>query len=300
MSALLGNPMVATAALPLLLGMGLALLARTAVLRQASAEVLPWGAALLFLYGQTLGGPTFPPVAASQKLVYLGLAGILLGLAAPRAGRFIGLLVAVAIAAAFVWLGWRRLTGALDPVVVTAIACALLAVVGALSVVSAPAEDNGAETPTHGPFSVPAAILAMAFAGAIVSVLGASIVVGQFLGAVAALVGGWCLAAYAGLLFSGTSPAGWGRGTKALLAVAVATALLHAALFAPKANPAALVLAAFPLFMPRLVAGPLGFLLPASPRARPLVAGFLIAVPALLALVIALAWAPEGAALGLS
>ncbi len=300
MSALLGNPMIATAALPFVLGIVLGLLSQLADLRSSLIAVLLWGAALLFLYWETLGGPVFPPLAASQKLIYLGMLGIALGLLAAVlfGGRSFALLVATALLAGFVWLGWRRLTGGeLDLVVAVAIVATLLAALGAFSLVSLRI-DPGADAQL--PFVAPAAILALALAGALISVLGASIVVGQFLGSIAALVGGYCLVGYVVVLTGRAATIGWGRGVEAVLLLTACSALLQTALLAPKANPVALLLAPLPLFMPRLLAGPLKSLLPGARPLRPLVTGLLIAVPAILAVLIAVVWAPEGAALGLS
>ena len=81
MSALLGNPMIATAALPFVLGIVLGLLLHIPVPRAPAVAVLLWGAAVMFLYWDTLGAPVFPPISASQKLVWIGLIGIVLGLA---------------------------------------------------------------------------------------------------------------------------------------------------------------------------------------------------------------------------
>lgn len=298
MSALLGNPMVVTAALPFVLGLLLGVAARLAVVRTPAVGVLLWGVVVLFLYWDTLGPPVFPPVAASQKLIFLGIAGIVIGLAAGMLGsRRLGALVAAALVAGFLWLGWRRLTGgAIDSVVGVAIVVAILAAIGAFLLLAAPAAAGGG---VERPFLRPAAVLAMSFAGAIISVLGASIVVGQFLGSLAALTGGYCLFLYLATL-AGRSVDGWSQGITALVLFAAATALLQTALLAPKANPVALLIAPLSLFGPRLVAGPLRSFLPDAQPLRPLVAGVLAAIPAILAVLAAIIWAPEGAALGFS
>lgn len=298
MSALLGNPMVVTAALPLVLGLLLGAATKLSAVRTSAVGVLLWGVVVLFLYWDTLGPPVFPPVAASQKLIFLGIAGIVIGLlAGAPGGRRLGAPVAVAIVAAFAWLGWRRLTGgAIDSVVGIAIVVTILAAVGALLLLGAPAAAGGG---VERPFLRPAAVLAMCFAGAIISVLGASIVVGQFLGSLAALTGGYCLFLYLATL-AGRAGAGWGGGVATLVLFAAATALLQTALLAPKANPAALLIAPLSLFSPLLVAGPLQSLLPGARPLRPLVAGLLTAIPAILAILAAIIRAPEGAALGFS
>ncbi|CDX51448.1 conserved membrane hypothetical protein [Mesorhizobium plurifarium] len=298
MSAVLGNPMVTTAALPLLLGVALALAARFALPAASPVLTLFWAALLLFFYWDTLGPPVMPPVAASQKLIYLAFAGIVIGLLPERVlGRATSLPAVVAFAAAFLWLGWRRLAGgSLDLQLIAALAVGLLTMIGAAML----AARQASQPPSiEEPFLAPAAVLALSLAGAIVSVLGASIVTGQLLGSIAALVGGWCLAQYLAALRGGAT-AVWSKGVEFLLLYAAATVLIQVALLAPKANPAALILSSLPPIAAVLVRGPLQNLLPGARPLRPLVAGILIAVPAILAIVTAIVWAPHGAALGFS
>lgn len=299
MSALLGNPMVTTAALPLVLGMVMALLARV-VLPPFSPVLSPVSAALLlFFYWDTLGPPVVPPVAASQKLIYLAFAGIVMGLLLESllSAAVAGKLVAAALAAALLWLGWRRIAGgALDLQMIAALIAGLLTIVGAAMLLSLKASPS---PPVEEPFLVPAAMLALCLAGAIISVLGASIVTGQLLGSLAALAGGWCLVQYIAVLRGGSASA-WSKGTELILIYAAATVLIQVALLAPKANPAALMLSPLPLAVAALMPGPLQGLVPGARPLRPLVAGLLIAIPAILAILTALLFAPHGAALGFS
>lgn len=296
LSAFLGNPMVTTAALPLLLGIALALLVRSAPSATTFVATLAWGAVVLFFYWDTLGAPVMPPIAASQKLIYLAVAGIVVGLLPVRVlnGRT-AVVAAAAVVTAFLWLGWRRIAaGPFDLQLAAAFVTGLLLVAGAVALARMPTGSSAER-----PFLAPAAVLCMALAGAIVSVLGASIVVGQLLGALAALAGGWCLLEYIAMLRGGLAH-GWSKGVEFLMLFAAGTALVQAALLAPKANPAALVLSPLPPMIAVLVSGPLLGLLPDARPLRPLVAGFLIAIPAMLALLAALVWAPHGAALGFS
>lgn len=297
MSAFLGNPMVTTAALPLLLGIALALLARLTLPASSPVLTLAWSALLLFFYWDTLGPPAVPPVAASQKLIYLAFAGILVGSLPERfmSGRSAGVFVAAALAVAFLWLGWRRVAaGTFDLQMIAAVIASLLMIVGAAMLMRMPAESSpSVETP----FLAPAVVLAMSLCGAIISVLGASIVTGQLLGSLAALIGGWCLVQYVVTLRGGAAAA-WSKGIGFLLLYATATVLIQVALLAPKANPAALILSSLPLVAAALVPGPLQHVLPGARPLRPLVAGILIAVPAMLAILTAILWAPHGAALG--
>ncbi|TGR88242.1 hypothetical protein EN866_25875 [Mesorhizobium sp. M2D.F.Ca.ET.223.01.1.1] len=296
LSAVLGNPMVTTAALPLLLGIVLALFARFALPATSPVLTLVWAALLLFFYWDTLGPPVMPPVAASQKLIYLAFAGIVMGLLPERLfGRGTSSLAVIALAAAFLWLGWRRLaSGSLDLQMIAALAVGLLALIGAAMLT---AQQASLSPSVEEPFLAPAAVLALSLASAIVSVLGASIVTGQLLGSLAALIGGWCLVQYVVTLRGGAADS-WRKGVEFLLLYAGATVLIQVALLAPNANPAALVLSSLPPIVAVLVRGRLLGLLPGARPLRPLVAGILIAAPAILAIVTAIVWAPHGAALG--
>ncbi|TPM36077.1 hypothetical protein [Mesorhizobium sp. B2-3-4] len=299
MSAILGNAMVITAALPLVLGIVLALLSRFVVPASSPVRILFWAALVLFFYWDTLGPPVMPPVAASQKLIYLAIAGIVIGFLPERilAGRTAGVLTAAALATAFLWLGWRRIAaGSLDLQMIAALAVALLVLIGAAMLMAQPSSPSPA---AEEPFLAPAAALSLSLSGAIVSVLGASIVTGQLLGSLAALTGGWCLVQYLTTLRGGAVST-LSKGVEFLLLFAAATVLIQVALLAPKANPLALVLSSLPPLAAVLMRGRLQGLLPGARPLRPLVAGVVIAVPAILAIVTAIVWAPHGAALGFS
>lgn len=290
--------MATTAALPLLLGIALALFARFALPPASPVLTLFWAVLLLFFYWDTLGPPVMPPVAASQKLIYLAFAGIVIGLLPERVlGRRTSFLAVIAFAVAFLWLGWRRLAGASPNLqMIAALAVGLLTLLGAAMLI---AQQASRSPPAEEPFLAPAAVLALSLSGAIVSVLGASIITGQLLGSLAALIGGWCLMQYLATLRGGAA-ASWSKGVEFLLLYAAATALIQVALLAPKTNPAALILSSLPPIVAVLVRGRLQNLLPGARLLRPLVAGILIAIPAMLAIVTAIVWAPHGAALGFS
>ena len=165
LSAFIGNPMVTTAALPLLLGIVLALLVKP--FPSKAVATLICGAAVLFLYWDTVGAPVFPPIAASQKLIYLAIAGIVAGLLPGRilSGPKAGLLAAVAIVIAFAWLGWRRIAaGPVDMQMIAALATGLLTAGGAAALMAMRTEPSPS---VERPFLVPAAVLAMSLAGAL-------------------------------------------------------------------------------------------------------------------------------------
>ncbi len=191
---------------------------------------------------------------------------------------------------------WRRIAGGtLDLQMIAALITGLLAIGGAAMLLSLKASPS---PPAEEPFLVPAAMLALCLAGAIISVLGASIVTGQLLGSLAALAGGWCLVQYIAVLRGGSATA-WSKGTELILTFAAATVLIQVALLAPKANPVASNRSASAC-RGRAGPGPLRGLVPGARPLRPLVAGLLIAIPAILAILTAILFAPHGAALGFS
>jgi hypothetical protein len=98
----------------------------------------------------------------------------------------------------------------------------------------------------------------------------------------------------------GRTASGWSKGVEFLFLFAAGTALIQVALLAPKADPVALMLSPLPLFIAALLSGRLKALLPGIKLMRPLVAGLLIGVPAMLAVLTAILRAPHGAALGFS
>jgi hypothetical protein len=60
-------------------------------------------------------------------------------------------------------------------------------------------------------------------------------------------------------------------------------------LLAPEASASALIILVLSLAGPALIAGPLGRLLPAHRLLRPLAAGFVIAIPSIIAVLVAVA-----------
>ncbi|RVD38155.1 hypothetical protein EN742_18400 [Mesorhizobium sp. M4A.F.Ca.ET.020.02.1.1] len=298
MNAVLGNPMVTTAALPLVLGIALGFVGRASTLSAWPAAVLTWAAAAIFFYWDIMGAPVLWPTAASQKLIYLALLGAAFALSAEnnpnlrvQAGG-----AALLIVVALLWLSWRKLLSGVDLQLATAAVVALLIAAGLVALLWIKGAAPSAQT--EKPFLFPAAVLSVGFAGAITSVLAASIVVGQLLGSLAALTGGYCLFGFIEFLVARRSSFGWRTGTAILMLLCVAFPLIQTSLLAPKINHVAALLATMPPLVAWLVSGRLQFLLPSARAPRPLAAGFLIAVPAILAVLIALVWAPQGAQLG--
>jgi len=295
---LLSNPIIVTSALPFALGVALGLIGALLARRWADLAAVAWGVALIFLCWRVVGPPVFPPVSSVQKLVYLALLGVIAGASVqllPRAGAAAS--AAVAIVVASLWLGWRRFAqGQFDPQLLVAVIVAALIAIGVSAIVG---QRPRPETPER-PYLAPGAVLGAAAAGAIASVLGASILAGQWLGSIAALVGGYCLLGYVGML-TGLQPTfGWSKAVEFFVAYAAACALIQTALLAPKANPVALLLTPLPFIVAPLIAHSLAPVLPRARLLRPLAAGLLIAAPAIASVLTAIIWAPAGAALGFS
>lgn len=224
MDALLSNPIIVTSALPFALGVALCLLGALLARRRTDLAALAWGVALIFLCWRVVGPPALPPVSSVQKLIYLTLLGVIVGAAAqllPRAGAAAS--AAAAIVVAFLWLGWRRIAqGQFDRQLLVAVIVAALIAVGMSAIVG---QKAWPKTPEQ-PYLAPGAVLGAAAAGAIASVLGASILAGQWLGSIAALVGGYCLLGYLGML-TGLQPAfGWSKPVEFFVAYAAACALI--------------------------------------------------------------------------
>ncbi len=130
--------------------------------------------------------PPFPPVSASQKLVYLVLFGVILGTLMDLVGkppafqRLSALLWPTVVVG---WIGWRQIA-ALDPV-----ALATLAVIDIAGMVLLWRlyEEPGPSA------NAPVALIAASIGAAIIAFIGQSSSVSQYYGALAAATGGYVL-----------------------------------------------------------------------------------------------------------
>jgi hypothetical protein len=290
MDLLAENPFIEAAALPFLVGIafGLVLMLPWPA-RPVTATILA-AAIIIVLAGGVFGVPVWPPNAALQKFFYIICLGIIIGLGADWTLRRPAELIVTTIllaGAAFVWLaaGRLRIGGVSEQVIVAAIVSALLAV-GIIFTIRARVEKAPL---AHHPFLVPAAVLVVAASTAVVSMLGAFLGMAQFLGGIAALMGGYCLVGYVALIFGRTPVMEWGPGTEFLLLYVAGAGLIVTTLLAPDASVAALITLALSLAGPALIAGPFGRFMPAHRLLLPLAAGLVIALPSIIAVLVAVA-----------
>ena len=158
-------------------------------LAELNSKVLTAGAIAIGMLVSTTAmdsWPSFPPLSASQKLIYLVLFGVILGLIIDLIGspanlrRLSALLWPTVVVG---WIGWRQLT-ALDPVAIvnlTLIDIAGIAVLWRLYDEPGPAPN------------APVALISAAFGAAIIAFIGHSSSISQFYGALAAATGGYVL-----------------------------------------------------------------------------------------------------------
>jgi hypothetical protein len=290
MDVLADNPFVEAAALPFLVGIAFGLVLKLPWSARPLAATILVAVVSLVLAGTTFGVPVWPPNSATQKLFYIICLGIVIGLGSDWSLRRPAALIVTTIlltAAAFAWLaaGRLRIGGIAEPVIVAAIVSALLAA-GIIFTIRARVEGAPLE---HHPFLVPGAVLVVAASTAIVSMLGAFLGMAQFLGGIAALMGGYCLVGYVALLLGRAPVMEWGPGTEFLLLYVAGAGLILTTLLAPEASASALIILVLSLAGPALIAGPLGRFLPAHRLLRPLAAGFVIAIPSIIAVLFAVA-----------
>lgn len=286
----LAENFIEAAALPFLVGIALGLILKFPLPARPLAATILVAAASLVLAGTVFGAPAWPPNSATQKFFYILSLGTVAGLGAEwsllRPAALITTTI-VLIAAAFALLaaGRLRIEGVAAPVIVAAVVGALFAA-GIIFAIRARVEKAPLE---HHSFLVPAAVLVVAASTAIVSMLGAFLGMAQFLGGIAALMGGYCLVGYAALVLGRGPVVEWGPGTDFLLLYVAGAGIILTALLAPDADASALIILVLSLAGPALIAGPLGRFLPAHRLLRPLAAGFVIAIPSIIAVLVSVA-----------
>lgn len=130
--------------------------------------------------------PSFPPISASQKFVYLVLFGLILGALIDLVGsvaRFRRLLTVLWSTAVVGWIGWRQLA-ALDPGSIISLALIDIAGIAVLWRL----HDEPGPAPT-----VPVALIAACIGAAAIAFIGQSSSISRFYGALAAAIGGYVL-----------------------------------------------------------------------------------------------------------
>lgn len=173
--------LLTTVVFPLLLGVILAALVHFTRLK-VSLLSLAAMVAMMLVYYLLEGMPPFPPVSSKHKIAFLivlvGVVGVVLGLrrGVPMWPFALGIGLA-----SLGWIGQRKISA--DPLQAE-ILLALLPIVG-LTIASAAPRAHRQDL-----FVWPSALLCLCIGGALVSVLGGYIGLGQMLGATAALTGG--------------------------------------------------------------------------------------------------------------
>ncbi len=228
---------------------------------------------LLAIYTLLEGVPAVPPVAAKQKLSFL-IVGVAVAAVMASQLRLTSWLVPVtALAVGLAWLGSNKLANA------EAWPAALVVLA---PIMTAAFASRSLETRTAETFLWPATLLAFAIGGSLLSLLGFFVGFAQVMGAMAAWLGGYMLFQFA-LVATG-------RKANPLSPLALQAVLLcfvsmsfMVALFAPGASLPAYALLSLTLLVPQFAPRLPGV----SAVAQPFAFGFLAAVPAVAAILIA-------------
>ena len=239
----------------------------------ASVQVVVAVAMMLAIYTLLEGFPALPPMAAKQKLSWL-FAGI--GVALAMASNFpikSWLLTIILLAFGLAWLGANKLMG------VAAWPQALLMFA---PIIATAFGTSSLETRASEVLLWPSALLAFAIGGSLLSLLGVFVGFAEPMGAFAAWLGGYMLLQFLAILL--------GRGTVALSPVALQSVVLcfvsisfMVALFAPDISLLAYAILSLSLLVPNFAPK----LSEVSSITKPFIFGFLAAVPAVAAILIA-------------
>lgn len=270
---------------PFVVGLVLALLLRLIPGARAGRALAPFALGLGFLvaYWGLEGIAPWPPVASMQKLMYLALVAVVLGIGLQGAGA--GAVRALAVLyplGALGWLAERQIMA--GPEAAFMLRLLLLWVAGTLALLLLDrAGRSGAEA---GSVRAGTLLMVAALAGGPVALWGAFIGGALLSIATGAVAGGFLLVAYVDHVRSGKAPAFGAAGVIGLGGPWVAT-LFVVALYGPDVSPwalACLLLA----FVVAAVASRAGTAETAGARAlRPVLYGLAVAVPAVAAIVIA-------------
>ncbi len=230
-------------------------------------------AMILAIYVLLEGVPSFPPVAAKQKLGFL-IAGIAVAVPVASFLRhkvwFVTILI---LGIALAWMGVNKLVDA-------AAWPQALMILAAIPV--AAFASRSLETRANDVFLWPAALLAFAIGGSILSLLGFFVGFAQAMGALAAWIGGYLLFQFALIAMGGKANALAPITLQAVLLSFVSMSFM-VALFAPDVNLLAYAVLSLTLLVPHFA--PEFRDLP--PLAKPFASGFLAAAPAVAAILVA-------------
>ena len=277
--------LLTTVLLPLVLGVVIALPGTGSTKNLAlTALLIPIAAAIASVAIEGL--PAFPPVAAKQKLPVLLLGGgiifavLAVVLKKPLQRRVAALVSVLSLAVPAWWLGRNVLLA--NPTKAATLAVVLVIVALEMLVVASSRSRKPAAAA-----ALPAALIATAIGTALTAIMGGYIGMAQMNGALAALFGGWLLVRYIAYL-RGNDDAFLLQGMAAFsFTWTAAAAVAMTVLFAPSASPVALVLCV----LPTAVFVALNWRraeFAHQPRAlRPLISGGLAALPAIIAILMA-------------
>jgi hypothetical protein len=230
-------------------------------------------AMMVAIYALLEGFPSFPPVAAKQKLGFL-IAAIAAAVSAASRFRLDRRFVTIAVlAAGFAWLGLNKLSGAsawpLVPPMLAPVAAAALA-------------SRSLETRADELFLWPASLLAFAIGASLLSLFGVFVGFAQDMGAMAAWLGGFMLSQF-GLVAIGRKANTLPPAVLQAVLLSLVSMSFMVALFAPDVSLLAFAILSLTLLVPRFAPGLRGL----SAIGRPFAFGFLAAVPAVAAILIA-------------
>ncbi|WP_245312329.1 hypothetical protein [Rhizobium sp. R693] len=278
--------LLATVGAPFLLGVVVAIAAIIVPTRRALviAMLIPLSAVVIHLILE--GMPALPPVAAKQKLPVILVCGAIVfaTLTLPRKALSVTvsvLLTAVALALSGWLLGKNVLLA--NPT--------KLGVVLFVFVVASAAIGFAVKTPASAqrgePSALAAALLSVSIAAALSAAMGAFVGMAQIDGALAALTGGWLVVNYIRYLKGNDEALALRHVEGVSFAWVIVVHLIMTATFTPKAAPEALICAVLPLVVAAFITvGGVAF--DRFPRfLRPVAAGLITAIPALVAIAIA-------------
>ena len=231
---MLANPIVKVAVLPFVLGLLCALALRGV---QASSRVtgLVLGLSVCAVYLMLEGLPPVPPVASKQKLAYLVLLSVVLGVGiVPLVkDRRLGAVVAAGfLLLSLLWLGWRKITGNPTAEFFLLLVVFWLAGTAILAETSRLARRSSVRGGAAETMRAPMLLLIAAFAGSLVAILGAYIGLSQYSGALGALLGGYLLVEFLIFVIADKEPREFGAEAAFALGGAWLTGLAVAFLFA--------------------------------------------------------------------
>lgn len=280
--------LVPTIGVPFLLGVLIAIITFGLPARRGFILALLIPLAAVIIHFMLEGVPSFPPIAAKQKLpimliVVAATFAILSLLRRPCSTTFGTILAATALALSG-WLLGKHVLLANPAKTVVVLAVFLIVTVAVGPAVAVRPAARGGE-----PSALATALLGLSIAAALTAAFGAFVGMAQINGALAALNGGWLLIGYIRYLI-GDDDALALRGFEGLaFAITVSMHLIMTSLFVPKAAPSAIIFTALPLAVAAfiLVAGVSFQLLPRF--LRPVAAGAATAVPSVVAIAISAA-----------